>query len=236
MGDSDWLDDLDGLVEAAARRHGDGGWRALIDALPQIVWVARPDGSPAHVNRQWVEFTGLTVQETLGTGLTRPIHPDDRDHAGALWGQATSAGEPYEIEHRLRRHDGVYRWMLGRAIPLRDDTGTVVAWLGTCTDIEDLKRARADLDRSRVLQRTAGAVARLGGWSLDVVTNRAFWSEEIYSILDYPMGAEVVVEEAMDQYLADDRRRLVAALDACARDGTPFDLELRLETRLGRRL
>jgi len=236
MSDESFLDDLDGLAETAAFPNSGVGWRQVIETLPQIAWVTRPDGWHVHFNRQWLDFTGLTLEESLGFGWSPPFHPDDRGRAAAVWGQATSTGEPYEIEYRLRRHDGVYRWMLGRAMPLRDDTGTIVGWFGTCTDIEDLKRAQVELDQSRAVQRVAGSVARLGGWSLDVVANQVTWSEELYAILDYPKGTEVVVEEALDQFLAEDRGRLVAAVEACAGSGTPFDLELRLETRLGRRL
>ncbi len=106
-------------------------WRQLIETLPQIVWITRPDGWHVHFNRKWMDFTGLTLEESLGHGWNPPFHPEDRGRAAARWNQATSTGEPYEIEYRLRRADGVYRWMLGRAMPLRDETGAIVKWFGT---------------------------------------------------------------------------------------------------------
>ncbi len=119
-------------------------WREIAAGLPQIVWITRPDGHHVYFNQQWMDFTGLTLAESLGDGWNPPFHPDERPLASRLWARATATGEPYEIEYRLRRHDGVYRWMLGRAVPLRNEMGEIVKWFGTCTDIEDLKVALED--------------------------------------------------------------------------------------------
>jgi diguanylate cyclase (GGDEF)-like protein/PAS domain S-box-containing protein len=116
-------------------------WSEVVATLPQIVWVTRPDGYHVYFNQQWMDFTGLTLEESVGDGWNPPFHPDDRPLARQRWAEATRTGRPYEIEYRLRRHDGVYRWMLGRAVPVRDGSGQVVKWFGTCTDIEELKVA-----------------------------------------------------------------------------------------------
>ncbi len=224
MVDESFFDGLDGFADAL--RDSGGGWRQLIETLPQIVWITRPDGWHVHFNQRWLDFTGLSLEESLGFGWNPPFHPDDRDRAAGVWAQATSTGEPYEIEYRLRRHDGVYRWMLGRAMPLRDDTGTIVRWLGTCTDIEDLKRALAELDQSRTLQRFASSMARLGGWSFDLADGRVVWSEEIYDILRYPTDVAPTRDDAMAMYPLEHRAELEAAVDRCASAGSPFDLEL----------
>ena len=116
-------------------------WREMVASLPQIVWITRPDGYHVYFNKQWMDFTGLTLAESLGDGWNPPFHADERPLARRLWAEATRTGKPYEIEYRLRRHDGVYRWMLGRAMPLRNGSGEIVKWFGTCTDIEELKAA-----------------------------------------------------------------------------------------------
>jgi diguanylate cyclase (GGDEF)-like protein/PAS domain S-box-containing protein len=140
----------------AALRAEVAGWRDLIDSMPQIVWITRPDGWHVHFNRNWCEFTGLTLEESLGHGWNPPFHPEDRERAAQLWDQATRTGEPYEVEYRLRRADGTYHWMLGRAAPLRDAEGTIVRWFGTCTDIEELKEAQARIDeQARALEERA---------------------------------------------------------------------------------
>jgi PAS domain S-box-containing protein len=217
-------------------RAGEQQWKQLIETLPQIVWITRPDGWHVHFNRQWMEFTGLSLEESLGFGWNPPFHPEDRGRAAVVWERATSSGEPYEIEYRLRRHDGVYRWMLGRALPLRDADGRIVKWFGTCTDIDDLKWAQAKLEESRSLHRLAGSMARLGGWSLDLADQRISWSEEIYEILGHPTGTTPDLEESIGFYLPEYRPALRAAMDRCARWGEPFDLEAQVQTEDGRRL
>lgn len=137
--------EVDRLRDELSRARADEAeWRELVGTLPQIVWITRPDGYHVHFNQQWMTFTGLTLAESLGDGWNPPFHPDDRPLARRLWAEATRTGQPYEIEYRLRRHDGVYRWMLGRATPLRNASGEIVKWFGTCTDIQDLKSALDD--------------------------------------------------------------------------------------------
>jgi PAS domain S-box-containing protein len=117
--------------------------RQLADGLPQIVWVARPDGSHEYYNRQWHDYTGSKLQDVNDHAWGELFHPDDRDRAEALWAEALRNGTPYEIEFRLRRAaDGVYRWFLGRSIPCRDASGQIVKWFGTCTDIHEQKLAQ----------------------------------------------------------------------------------------------
>lgn len=217
-------------------RDDEVDWQQAIETMPQIVWITRPDGWHTHFNRQWLEFTGLTLEESLGFGWNPPFHPDDRDRAAARWAEATATGEPYEIEYRLRRWDGVYHWMLGRAMPLRDATGQIVRWFGTCTDIEDLKRAQDELERSRMLHRLAGSMARLGGWSLEVATDTVQWSEEIYEILELPPGGPPDLTAGLQLYPPEHRHIVESSLQACAVDGTPFDLELPLRTFAGNEL
>jgi len=114
--------------------------RALADGVPQIVWVARTDGSHDYYNKQWHDYTGLTLEEYTCEAWRNLFHPDDRERAEAMWTEALRDGKPYEIEFRLKRAaDGEYRWFLGRALPQRDADGKIVNWFGTCTDIHDQK-------------------------------------------------------------------------------------------------
>ena len=115
-------------------------FQQLADAMPQMVWSTLPDGAHDYYNAQWYSFTGAPVGSTDGEGWNGMFHPDDQERAWARWRHSLETGEPYEIEYRLRRHDGVYRWTLGRALPVRDRDGKIVRWVGTCTDIDDQKR------------------------------------------------------------------------------------------------
>ena len=116
-------------------------FRLLSEAIPQIVWTATPDGSIDYYNQRWFDYTGLTLKETRGWGWELVLHPDDLELCIDRWRLAYTTGEPYEVEYRFRRaSDGAYRWHLGRAMPVRDETGAIVKWFGTCTDIDDQKR------------------------------------------------------------------------------------------------
>lgn len=116
-------------------------FRTITEAMPQIVWATRPDGHHDFYNARWYEFTGVPLGSTDGDGWNNLFHADDKDAAWERWGHCLTTGEPYEVEYRLRHHSGDYRWTLGRAQPVRNGEGEIVRWLGTCTDIHDIKIA-----------------------------------------------------------------------------------------------
>jgi len=114
----------------------------LADAIPQIIWTARPDGSVDYYNQQWCSYTGLSLEECEGWKWKRVVHPEDLQRMLPLWRAALQAGEPLEVECRLKRVDGAFRWHLVRAIP-EVENGVIVAWIGTATDIDYHKQAEA---------------------------------------------------------------------------------------------
>ena len=119
--------------------------RRVIDTIPTMAWCNLPDGSNEFVNRRWLEYTGLSAEESHGSGWQVAIHPDDVRALADKWGGLLVSGEPGEMEARLRRHDGVFRWFLMRVEPLRDERGEVIRWYGACTDIETLKQTEERL-------------------------------------------------------------------------------------------
>ena len=124
----------------AALADSEARFRVLADSMPQMVWSTRPDGFHDYYNARWYEFTGVPEGSTDGEGWNGMFHPEDQPRAWALWKRSLETGQPYEIEYRLRHRSGVYRWTLGRAMPLRDENGEITRWFGTCTDIDELKR------------------------------------------------------------------------------------------------
>lgn len=125
---------------------GEERYRALADAMPQLVWTATPAGDLDYVNQRWVEYTGLSLEESSGMGWLAALHPDDARPTAERWHQSVAAGDVYELGCRYRRAaDGMYRWHLSRALPQRDAQGRICRWLGTCTDIEDQKRIEDSL-------------------------------------------------------------------------------------------
>jgi diguanylate cyclase (GGDEF)-like protein/PAS domain S-box-containing protein len=125
----------DAVVTAA--RDGEARFRMLAEAIPQIVWTAVPKRGVDYCNQRWYELTGLSEKQTLGWGWPNGLHPDDRPVALQNWEKAQSAGEPFEMEYRLRKAAGGYRWHLARATPMRDSAGVILKWFGACADIDD---------------------------------------------------------------------------------------------------
>jgi PAS domain S-box-containing protein len=134
----------------AALRESATWLRAITDTMPQFVWSARPDGYHDYYNQRWYDLTGTTPEQAEGEGWNPIGHPDDQARVLERWQHSLATGEPYEVEYRLRMADGSYRWMLSRALPVRDpETGEILRWFGTCTDIEETVAARETQARSR---------------------------------------------------------------------------------------
>jgi len=126
---------------ARALEESELRFRTLADTMPQMVWSTLPDGYHDYYNARWYEFTGVPAGSTDGEGWNDVFHRDDQDRAWAAWNHSLTTGDPYAIEYRLRHNDGTYRWVLGRALPIRDAEGRITRWFGTCTDIHEQKLA-----------------------------------------------------------------------------------------------
>lgn len=211
-------------------------FRRLTDAMPHIVWTMQADGQHTWFNQTWLDYTGLTMDESLTKGWSLLIHPEDNERTAALWNEALSRGEPCEIEHRLRRADGTYRWMLGRALPQFDAAGRRVQWLGTLTDIDELKRATEQLEQNLVMNRIAGRVARLGGWTIELPERKLTWSDENCLIHDVPPGYKPTLEEGINYFPPEHRATVIGMVEACAQHGTPYEFVLPKITAKGRRI
>ncbi len=155
------------IREQAARSEAEAGerrYRSLAEAIPQIVWTARPDGHVDYFNRRWFDYTCLTESETYANDPWRTvIHPDDVQSARQQWARAVATGSVYDVQFRFRRaSDGTHRWHLVRAVPLRDSDGGIVKWFGTCTDIDDQRRSSEAMREAQKLESIgllAGGVA-----------------------------------------------------------------------------
>ncbi len=143
------------MAEDAGRR-GEDYLRLTIDTIPVLAWCTRPDGSTEFLNQPWLNYTGLGIEEARGWGWKVAIHPDDLPQLLDVWQGLLVSGKSGELEARLRRADGVYRWFLFRVEPLRDPQGTIVKWYGTNTDIDDRKRAEALLAAENRWSQPAG--------------------------------------------------------------------------------
>jgi PAS domain S-box-containing protein len=127
-------------------KQSEQNFRLLAEALPQVVWTARPDGWLDYYNQKWFDYTGTTLEQTQGWSWESVLHPDDLQQCVDAWTHSFQTGEAYQVEYRLKRAaDGMYRWHLGRALPLRDQQGQIIKWVGTGTDIHDWKSAQEQL-------------------------------------------------------------------------------------------
>ncbi len=130
-------------------------YRTLVEVLPQLVWSSQPDGHCDYLSPSWVEFTGVPAQEHMGDGWLDALHPEDRSNVGQNWADALAGRSPYDVEYRLRRHDGEYRWFHALGVPLLDEDGHVTKWFGTCTDVHLQREAAAE--RAELLVREKAA-------------------------------------------------------------------------------
>jgi PAS domain S-box-containing protein len=133
-----------------ALRESEEKFRTMTEAMPQMVWSARADGGNDYANGRWREFTGMSNRELLGLNWISLIHPDDQAPLQASWQRSLDTGCLYEIEHRLRHRSGEYRWVLNRALPVRDEAGNIARWMGTVTDVHDQKLVAEELRAANV--------------------------------------------------------------------------------------
>ncbi|MFZ0208939.1 MAG: sigma 54-interacting transcriptional regulator, partial [Roseiarcus sp.] len=214
-------------------RGSEANLRRTIDTIPALVSSFLPDGSNECMNQRWHDYTGLSPEQSQGDGWQEPIHPDDLAPLMNSWLEARVSGEPGEIEARLRRHDGVFRWFLVRAEPLRDKSGTVVKWYIISTDIEDRKQAEEKLRQDeRELRRITDAIA-------EMIVVHDPEGEPIYAnqaMLDYTGLTidDVTRQEVRDRTIhPEDLERFQNGRHAGLLRGLPFEIELRYRRKDG---
>ena len=195
------------VVEQEAR------YRAISDSIDQMIWSTLPNGFHDYYNHRWYEYTGVPPGSTDGEGWNNMFHPDDREHAWVVWSHSLASGEPYHIEYRLRHRSGQYRWVLGRAQPVRNDTGEIVRWYGTCTDIHDFKLADERIRELEERYRLASRATSDAIWEWCAATDEITWNESLEEFFGYTTltGSE---GRWLDCIHADDRERVVASVDA----------------------
>jgi PAS domain S-box-containing protein len=201
--------------------------RLVVDTIPALAWSARPDGSAEFFSRRWLQYAGLSEEEARNWGWTVAVHPDDRSRLTDYWRSVLASGEQGEIEGRLRRFDGEYRWFLFSANPLRDESGKIVNWYGTNTDIDDRKQAEDALRASEqsfrtILDGIAGLVA--------VMTAEGEVERVNRQVLDYlgKTAEQLKGWSASDAVHPDDLPNVVSAWRHSVETVGPYDLDHRL--------
>jgi PAS domain S-box-containing protein len=217
-------------VEEALRSSEDRLW-LVINTIPTIAWSSLPDGSWAFVNQPWSEYTGLPAKDSAGSGWQEAFHPEDIGSHVERWGASLATGGPFENEARVRRAaDGEYRWFLIHGRPLRDDSGKIVRWYGTATDIEDRKRAEQALQRSEAYLAEAQKISHTGSWAYDVANRRmTYSSEEHHRLFGFdPAAGMPGAGDWVRRIHPDDREKAIQAMEQTIRDRRDYELEHRV--------
>jgi len=191
---------------AEALQASERDLRSIVGTIPTMVWSTAPDGSVDFFNPRWLDYTGLSPDQSRDWGWTAAIHPDDLSRLTDAWQSILVSGEPGETEARLRRFDGTYRWFLFRANPLRDESGSIVKWYGINFDIEDRKRAEEALRSSEAYLAEAQRLSHTGSWASNLGTDVRYWSEECYRVLGFdPRDGAPQIEEIIQRIHPDDQ-------------------------------
>ncbi|MBC8135911.1 MAG: PAS domain-containing protein [Fibrella sp.] len=211
--------------------------RAQADVVPQILWTSARDGEILFVNKPFLDYAGLTLREIQSPAVVTTIHPDDLPEYIRSRDIAIETGSEWELEYRLKRYDGVYRWHLGRCVPERNEHGTITYWFGSATDIHDLNMARDDLRRNRsTIEREAKErelafhAARIGVWDWDVVANQGQWSPEQRRLFGLPDDFAGDFERFAEFVHPEDRDRVLSFMKGVLADAgrVQYDEEYRI--------
>jgi PAS domain S-box-containing protein len=195
------------------RKRAQDHLRLVIDTIPALAWSLRPDGVVDFLNKRWVDYSGLTLEQYV-QDPTGPIHPEDIPRVLKKWRAALAAGESSEDEMRLRRADGEYRWFLVRTVPLRDEHGSVVKWLGASIDIDDRKETEEALRQSE--ERFAAFMDNLPGyaWMKDLQGRYVYINQVVRGLPGYgslgKTDAQIWPADLAAEYRVNDQQVIAA--------------------------
>jgi PAS domain S-box-containing protein len=206
--------------------------RRIINTVPGLHWSARPDGWVDFINQRWLDYTGMTLQQALGWGWAPAYHPDEIEEVQVKWRTAVAKGKPLEMETRLRRFDGEYRWFLERVFPLFDRAGQILGWYGSDIDIHDRKQAedkirQQEIEVRQIVDLAPQLVSVYGSGHQRLYANRM--------MLDYlGTGLDEWLQRSTGTYThPDDLERAKACRDRALGSGSAYDVELRLRKHDG---
>lgn len=223
-------DDAEGRRPGEALRESADQLRLVIDTIPAFVWSARPDGSIEFLNQRGLDYTGFSLEQFRKWNWkdSNILHPDDLQGLFTTWSAIVASGQPGEIQARMRRFDGEYRWFLFRVAPLRDESGSLIAWWGIDLDIHDRIRAEERLRQSEAYLAEAQRLSRTGSFGWNVATGALVWSDETYCILGYERTIKPTLEMVFKRIHPEDVAIVRRTLDLATQTKANLDFEHRV--------
>ena len=229
------VEDISERKEAeAALRESEERFRTMADSLPQIAWVAKPDGYIYWYNQRGYEYTGATPEQVEGWGWQSVHDPETLPRVLEQWKRSLATGEPFEMVFPLRGADGRFRRFLTRVLPLKDAQGRVVQWFGTCTDVDELKRAEEALRESEQRLSLAQQAARIGSFEWNIQTDVNTWTPELEAMYGLEPGEFGGTEQAWEELVhPEDREATLELVQHAFETGQPMEGEWRVRWRDG---
>ncbi len=211
-------------------RKSERRFRTMADAIPQLAWIANADGWIHWYNRRWYEYTGTTPAQMEGWGWQSVHDPGTLPGVMERWKVSLASGEPFDMTFPLRGADGIFRPFLTRVMPLKDESGRVLQWFGTNTDVSERQQTEEALRESEARLKRAEELAHLGSWDLDLVSNELKWSDEVYRIFGLqPQEFAATYEAFLERVHPEDRAAVDTAYSGSVRDGRDsYEIEHRI--------
>jgi len=224
-----WVNDVDDLKRTEhSLRAKEKNLQIIIDTIPALIWSAHPDGAAEFFNQHYLNYTGMTTLEAQGWGWTGAVHPDDAAALLSAWQGLITHGTGGEVEARLRRANGEYRWFLFRVHPLQDSDGHIIKWYGLNTDIDDRKHAEEALKRSEAFLKEGQHLARMGNFSWTVGTADLVWSEPLYRIFGFEPETVVTLDLIARRIHPEDMPLMVDLLERAQRGEGDLEYQYRI--------
>jgi PAS domain S-box-containing protein len=214
---------------AEALREEEKSFRLILDGIAGLVAIMTSAGQIQLVNRQVLDYFGFTVEHLEHWATNDAVHPADLQSVISAWTHSIQTGSPYDIDHRLRRADGEYRWFHARGLPLLATDGNILRWYVLLTDIDDRRRAEEALKRSEAFLAEGQHLSRTGSFSWRVATDEIKWSDEMYRIFEFEQGSPVTLERIRTRIHPEDIPSLDALIDRVREQGSNFEFEHRLQ-------
>ncbi len=204
-------------------------FRLAADFAPVLIWMSDTDKLCVYFNKPWLDFTGRTLDQERGEGWAEGVHPDDHQRCLNTFTQAFDRKEEFQMEYRLRRHDGEYRWILDKGIPRFNADHSFAGYIGSCVDVTEVKRMEEALRQKEMELLETQRLAEVGSWHWHLGNDTVIWSQELYRIAGRdPASPAPTYKEHSSLFTPESWHRLGRAVEGALRAGTPYELDLEM--------